>query len=89
MISEEKMIHIVHLLVDGLEKEGYVSYPDKPMAMREARRAALLYQGQMEAVAETARQRILSQKNPPPENSRQWDTLYAKYYEEELQKKGG
>jgi hypothetical protein len=89
MISEEKMIHIVHLLIDGLDKAGFVTYPDKPMAMREARRAALLYQSAMAAVADTARARILSQKNPPPENSRQWDTLYSKYYEEELHKKGG
>lgn len=89
MISEEKMIHIVHLLLDGIEKAGLATFPDKPMAMREAKRAALTYQASMEACAEIARKRISSQKNPPPENSRQWDTLYAKYYEEEVQKKGG
>lgn len=89
MISEEKMIHIVHLLLDGLEKSALVTYPDKVQAMREAKRVALSYQSAMEACGETARKRISSQKNPPPENSRQWDTLYAKYLEEELQKKGG
>ncbi|MBY0371599.1 DUF507 family protein [bacterium] len=89
MVSEEKMIHIVHLLIDGLEKAGIVSYPDKPGAMKEAKRAALGYLSNMEACSEIARKRISSQKSPPPENSRQWDTLYAKYYEEELQKKGG
>jgi len=89
MISEEKMIHIVHMLIDGLEKAGYVTYPDKTLAMREAKRAALLYVTAMEACGDIARKRISSQKSPPPENSRQWDTLYAKYYEEELQKKGG
>lgn len=89
MISEEKTIHIVHLLIDGLEKAGLVSYPDKTAAMKEAKRVALVYQGQMEACGENARKRISTQKNAPPENSRQWDTLYAKYYEEELQKKGG
>jgi uncharacterized protein len=89
MISEEKMIHIVHLLIDGLEKSGVASYPDKTQAMREAKRAALLYQSQMEACADNARKRILSQKSPPMENSRQWDVLYEKYLEEELRKKGG
>jgi uncharacterized protein len=89
MISEEKMIHIVHLLIDGLEKTGCVTYPDKVQAMKEAKKAALLYQGQMDACAENARKRILSQKTPPQENSRQWDVLYQKYYEEELRKKGG
>lgn len=89
MISEEKMIHIVHLLIDGLEKEGMVSYPDKTAAMREGKRAALTYQKAMEACTENARKRIMTQKNPPPENSRQWDTLYEKYYEEEQRKMGG
>jgi len=89
MISEEKMIHIVHLLLDGLERDGFATFPDKSLAMREGKRAALIYQGAMEACGDIARKRISTQKNPPPENSRQWDTLYAKYYEEELQKKGG
>jgi hypothetical protein len=89
MISEEKTIHIVHLLIDGLEKAGLVQYPDKTAAMREAKKTALVYQAQMEACGETARKRIQSQKNAPPENSRQWDVLYEKYYDEELRKKGG
>ncbi len=89
MISEEKMIHIVHLLIDGLDKVDYVRFTDKTAAMREAKRTALGYQKSMEHCADVARARILSQKNHPQENSRQWDTLYEKYYEEELAKKGG
>lgn len=89
MISEEKMIHVVHLMLDGLEKQGLVSYSNKDETVREAKKIALLFIGQMNMGAELARQRILSQKKPPPEGSPQWETLYAKYYEEELKKKGG
>jgi len=89
MISEEKMVHIVHLLIDGLYKADFVDYSDDDAALREAKRVCLQYMNQVNKVTELARKRILSQKNPPLENSRQWDTLFQKYYEEEVQKIGG
>jgi hypothetical protein len=89
MISDDKMQHIVHLMLDGIEKAKLVTYSNKELAVREARKVALQHMAMLSKVAETARQRISSQKNPPPEHSSQWDTLYQKYYEEEWKKKGG
>ncbi|MGH9890560.1 MAG: DUF507 family protein [bacterium] len=40
---------------------------------------------QMEAAA---KQKILSQKKPIPEGSVEWETLYRKYYSEELRRLG-
>lgn len=89
MISEEKMVHIAHLMIDGIWKADFVDYPDDDAALREAKKVCLQYLTQMNQVTELARKRILSQKNPPIENSRQWETLFQKYFDEELQKKGG
>ncbi len=89
MISEEKIVHILHLMVDGLEKAGLATYSNKDEAIHEAKKVCFSFVSQLGSVADLARQRILSQKNPPPENSPQWETLYRKYYEEEMQKKGG
>lgn len=89
MISEEKMVHVMHLMIDGLEKQGLVAYPNKDTAVREAKKVCFKIVGQMANVGDVARQRISSQKNPPPENSAQWETLYRKYYEEEARKIGG
>ncbi|NQW44077.1 MAG: DUF507 family protein [Deltaproteobacteria bacterium] len=89
MISDEKMSHIVHLLMNGLEKEGFVSFPNKEIAVREAHKISNLYLGNLKGAADAARQRILSQKKAPVEKSPQWDILYQKYLEEELQKRGG
>jgi hypothetical protein len=47
------------------------------------------YIQQINAASETVRKKILSQKNPPREGTPQWDNLYQKYLEEEVQKKGG
>lgn len=89
MLSEDKMIHIVHLVLDGLAREGLAEIPNKEEATREAKKIMFKLVTQIGAVGELARNRIRSQKNPPPEHSPQWDNLYNKYYEEEMRKKGG
>lgn len=83
------MGHIVHLMLEGIGKAKLVEFIDEGGAMREAKRVANQYLTQLNSVAEIAANRIRTQKNPPRENSPQWDTLYQKYYEEEMRKKGG
>jgi hypothetical protein len=89
MISEEKMTHIVHLIIDGIYNADMVDYSDDDEALKEAKKVCLSWLGNMNSVSDLARKRILSQKNPPTENSPQWDVLFNKYCEEEIQKKGG
>ena len=88
MISEEKMTHIVHLIIDGIWKLDMVDYPDEDAAMREAKRVSLEFIRQLNTVGERVAKRIRGLKNPPFENSPQWDILYQKYLEEELNKQG-
>lgn len=89
MISEEKLGHIVHLILDGVERAGHASFTDKGAALREAKKVGNGFLKQYEAATESARRRISSQKSPPPEFSIEWDTLYQKYLEEEFRKLGG
>lgn len=89
MISEEKMIHIVHLMIDGIWKEDIVDYSDEDEALKEAKKVSLYFVKRMQEVEEIARKRIESQKNAPPLMSPQWEILYKKYYEEEMKKVGG
>ena len=89
MISEEKMNHCLHLILDAVDKSGFVTFTDKTAAIREAKKVGIVYLQQFRGAENAARQRILSQKNPPPEFSQEWDNLYQKYIEEELRKLGG
>lgn len=89
MISDEKMVHILTLMVNALEREKLVTFPNKEESFREARKVCFGFVKSMNAVGEAARKRLLSMKNPPPEHSQQWDTLYKKYLEEEWKKLGG
>jgi len=89
MISEEKMGHILHLMLDGIWKADMIDYPQEEEAFREAKKVCLAYINQLNSVTDAARKRILSQKNPPMENTPQWEVLYQKYFEEESNKRGG
>jgi len=89
MISEEKMVHIVHLMLDAIYKNDLVDFPNEDETVRETKRVCLAYVGELNKLGEVVRKRILNQRNPPLENSRQWDILYQKYYEEETKKHGG
>lgn len=89
MISEEKITHILHLMMDGLKKSGMIRFTQEEEALREGKKVCLKFIVQMNQVAEIARNRISSQKNPPQEHSPQWENLYQKYFEEELNKIGG
>ncbi len=83
------MGHIVHLMLDGLEKAGIARFVRKDEALREAKKVCNKYLVSLTEAEEAARLRITSQKNPPPEFSPQFQTLYQKYYEEEIRKRGG
>lgn len=89
MISDEKSTHIVNLMIDALDKGSFVKFKDRGAAVQEAKKTCLNYMKSLNEAATAARQRIESQKNAPPEFSPQWDNLYQKYYEEELNKRGG
>ncbi len=89
MISEEKLVHIVHILIDGLYKADFVDYPDDDAALREAKKVCLQWLSGMNSSDEEARKRIRSQKSPPLEGSPQWENLFQKYMDEELKKRGG
>ncbi len=89
MISEEKMIHVVHLMLDGIKKAGLADYPKQEDAVHEGKKVCLQYINHVNAAVEVARQRIQSQKSAPMEGSPQWETLYNKYLEEEVKKRGG
>lgn len=89
MISEEKMTHVLHLMLKGLKSQGFADFSNEEVAIREGRLVCNKFVTQIASVADLARNRILSMKNPPVEHSSQWETLYQKFYEEEMGKIGG
>ena len=86
-LSREKLVHLSHIIVDGLEGVPGVKFvKDKNDVrlhiLRELQESMKLE----DEIEQTVRRKILTQKREIPEGSREWDVLYRKYYEEEINK---
>jgi hypothetical protein len=84
MLSADRQSNWLHLIVEGLLKQGLVQYSDKDKVIRATRRALSLFIQEHERIEQRVRQKIVSLKRNVSENSSEWEVLYSRYYEEEL-----
>ena len=88
-LSREKILRLSHLAVDAVAEMDEVEFiEDRNTVRLEIMRILTDLLREEERMEELARQKILSQKKPIPEGSTEWETLYRKYYSEELRKLG-
>ena len=86
-LSREKLVHMSHLIVEGLEKSDEVELLQDRNDVRLSILEVLMDGMKLEEeIDQNARRKILTQKKDIPEGSREWDVLYRKYYDEELDK---
>jgi len=88
VISDERLSHLASIVVDGIWKEDIVEYKDEDMAMKIAKRATAQFGKDMNDIDIKARQMVGSLKRNVVEGSPEWDVMYRKYYEEEMQRRG-
>ena len=88
-LSREKVVRLSHLAVDVLAGYDEVEFiEDRNTVRLEIVRIFQALLKQEEMLEAAAKQKILSQKRPIPEGSAEWETLYRKYYDDELRKLG-
>lgn len=88
-LSREKMVRLSHLAVDVLAGYDEVEFiEDRNTVRLEIVRIFQDLLKQEEQMEAAAKQKILSQKRPIPEGSVEWETLYRKYYDDELRRLG-
>jgi hypothetical protein len=86
-LSHEKVVHLSHLMLDALLDDDRVDYHGEENEVRQRIVASLKAELEREdAMEESVRRKIESQKRDIPEGSPEWDLLFRKYYEEELTK---
>ena len=86
-LSREKLVHLSHVIVDGLDGVPGVKYMLEKNDVRLHILGVLQDSMRLEEeIEQSVRKKIMSQKKEIPEGSREWDVLYRKYYEEELTK---
>jgi uncharacterized protein len=86
-LSREKILRLSHLILDHLNKDEEIEYFADPQEIRQE--IVKLISDEMksdEAIDALVRRKIETQKRTIQEGSDEWDVLYRKYYEEEMNK---
>ena len=85
-VSENRISHLAHLVIDGLRKSGLVNFPNEGRALTETKQVLHEFFQREDHWDEIVRQKIQSLSRHVPPGSREWDVLYRKYLEEEKRK---
>ena len=85
-LSRDKVNILSHRVADTLAEIDEVTFKEDRNTVRLAALDILnKWLKKEEAMDQAARQKIESQSRPIPEGGEEWDILYRKYYEEQLQ----
>lgn len=87
MLSDDRKSHFAHLLCDTLYDDDLVDFTEDSVALRYAKDGIDAFLNELESIDSSVRSKILSLKRGVVEGSPEWDTMYKKYYEEEIQRK--
>jgi len=85
-LSDNRISHLAHLIIDGLWREDLVDFPNEARALAETKTVLREFFSREDRLDEIVRQKIQSLSRPIPPGSREWDILYRKYREEEIKR---
>jgi len=88
MISENRANHLAHLIREELKKKNAVSSNDDLQLLQKIKKGVNSFVAVHEEVDRLARAQISNQKKNIGEGSMEWEVLYGRFYEQELQRKG-
>ncbi|MGH7927141.1 MAG: DUF507 family protein [Candidatus Binatia bacterium] len=85
-LSEGRISHLAHLIMDGLRKDKLADFPQERRALVETKDVLGEFFHREDQLDDIVRHKIQSLARHVPVGSREWDILYRKYYEEEMRK---
>lgn len=88
MLSEDRQSHFAHIICDGIWNDDLVEYVDEDAAVRMAKKGVVKFVQEYQDIDQKVRTSLQTLKRNVPEGSTEWDVLYSKYFEEELQRRG-
>lgn len=87
-LSEDRVGHLARIVVDGIWDDDLVDYVDDDAALRAAKKGLNEFVKDVEDIDKSVTAKVQSLKRGVPEGSPEWDIMYAKYFEEELERRG-
>ena len=85
-LSESRISHLAHLVVNGLKRDEMAEFPNEGLVLSETKRVLHEFFEREDQFEELVRQKIRSLSRHIPPGSREWDVLYRKYLEEEMRR---
>ena len=85
-LSESRISHLAHLVLDGVRKAKLGEFPNEGRALTETKQVLHDFFQRDDHIDDIVRQKIQSLSRHVPPGSREWDILYRKYFEEESRK---
>jgi hypothetical protein len=87
-LSEDRISHVSHLILDKLVQDRDVDVLLAEERLLREIKQTITGELQFEDEADTAARRMIqSLSRKVPEGSREWDVLYRKYFEEEMNRR--
>lgn len=86
-ISEERISHLAHKVMDKLWKDDLADFSDESRALAAVKESIAGYFAQAEEVDEIVRKKLSSYSQAKVPGSRDWEILYQKFYQEEMAKR--
>ena len=86
-ISEDRISHISHRIIDKLWRDDLADFPDEARALNAVKTSITAYFALAEEVDHAVRNKLASYSQAKVPGSREWDILYQKFYREELDKR--
>ncbi len=87
MISEDRISHIAHRIIDKLWRDDLADFPDEARALATVKETLAAYFAVAEEVDEAVRKKLASYSQAKVPGSREWEVLYHKFYQEEMTKR--
>jgi hypothetical protein len=85
-LSDSRISHLAHLVLDGLRKGQLGEFPNEGRALAETKQVLHEFFQHEDQLDDLVRRKIQSLSRHVPPGSREWDVLYRKYFEEESRK---
>jgi hypothetical protein len=86
-ISEDRISHIAHKIVDKLWRDDLADITDEARALNAVKDSITAFFAVAEEIDQAVRTKLASYSQAKVPGSRDWEILYHKFYQEEMTKK--
>jgi hypothetical protein len=87
LISEDRISHLAHKILDKLWGDDLVDFSDEAKALATIKSSIYQYFSVTDEIDEIVRKKLSSYSQAKVPGSRDWEILYQKFYKEEMAKK--